>query len=85
VNEVNLQPLPVGEVVPVQIPLIESSTLFRAGETLRLVVSGRELERRNLLNGQFPSHYPRSARGHATLHWGRGRPAALEVPVIPPR
>jgi predicted acyl esterase len=62
VNEVNLQPLPVGEVVPVQIPLIESST-----------------------NGQFPSHYPRSARGHATLHWGRGRPAALEVPVIPPR
>ncbi|QMU80289.1 CocE/NonD family hydrolase [Streptacidiphilus sp. PB12-B1b] len=79
------QPLSPGEAVAVQIPLVESSTLFRAGETLRLLVSGRELERRNPLNGQFPSHYPRSRGGYCTLHWGADHPSALEVPVIPPR
>lgn len=34
------------------------------------------------LTGQFPAWYPPGPRGTATLHWGPGREAYLEVPLI---
>jgi predicted acyl esterase len=71
-----------GEVVRLDIPLSPSSTLFRAGESLRLLVAGRYLEPRNPLFGHFPAHYPPSPRGRCTLHWDTEYPARLEVPVI---
>lgn len=46
------QPLGPGEVVCVDVPLGPSATLFRAGESLRLVVAGRWLSNRNPLTGQ---------------------------------
>lgn len=78
-----LQPLPDGETVPIDIPLSPSATLFRTGESLRLLVAGRFLEPRNPLFGHFPTHYRPSRSGRATLSWGPGLSAYLEIPVIP--
>ena len=77
------KPLRPGEVVPVDIALGPSSTLFRAGDQLRLVIAGRWLAPRNPLTGQFPANYRTSKRGTAVLHWGPTRPAHLLLPVIP--
>lgn len=75
--------LPGAETVELHIPLSPSSTLFRAGDSLRLLVGGRFLEPSNPLFGHLPAHYRPSPRGRCTLHWGPGMPAGLEVPVIP--
>lgn len=72
-----------GQVVPVDIALGPQSTLFRAGEQLRLVVAGRWLSARNPITGQFPAWYRTARRGSCTLHWGPDRDAHLLVPVIP--
>jgi predicted acyl esterase len=77
------QPLAPGQVVAVDIALGPSATLFRGGETLRLVVAGRWLWPRNPLTGQFPGAYEKSRPGRCALHWGPGRHARLLVPVIP--
>jgi uncharacterized protein len=77
------QPLRAGEVVCVEVALGPSSTLFRAGEQLRLVVAGRSLSARNPVTGQFPTSYARSPRGRVTLHWGPGHDARLMIPGIP--
>jgi predicted acyl esterase len=73
-----------GEVVQVDVALGASSTRFRAGEHLRVVVAGRWLSPRNPLTGQFPAWYATRRRGACTLHWGPERDARLLVPVIPP-
>jgi len=77
------QPLTASQVVPVDIALGPSATLFRAGETLRLVVAGRWLWPTNLLTGQFPAAYQRGSTCRCTVHWGAARPAHLLLPVIP--
>ena len=77
------EPLQPGSVVPVDVPLGPSATLFRAGEDLRLVVGGRWLWPTNPLTGQFPARYERPPAGGCTLHWGGDRPAHLLVPEIP--
>jgi predicted acyl esterase len=77
------EPLRPGEVVPVDIPLGPSSTWFRRGDHLRLVVAGRWLWPRNPLTGQFPAAYRTRRAGTCTLHWGPARDARLLVPVIP--
>jgi uncharacterized protein len=82
------QPLAPGQVVQADLALGPSATLFRAGETLRLVVAGRWLWPRNPLTGQFPAAYQRGPAGRGTnpictVHWGPGRQARLLVPVIP--
>jgi putative CocE/NonD family hydrolase len=77
------EPVTAGEPVEVQIALSSSSTLFRAGESLRLMIGGRYLEPRNPFFGHFPAHYVPSPHGTATIHWGPTAQSALEVPVIP--
>jgi uncharacterized protein len=79
----NPEPLAPGEVVPLEIALGPSSTLFRAGDSLRLLVAGRSLAPRNPLTGTFPASYVPSARTRCTLHWGPEKSAVLRVPVIP--
>ena len=76
------QPLEPGQVVPVDIAFGPSATLFKAGETLRLVVAGRWLWPGNLFTGQFPAAYQKSPKGTCTLHWGPRHQARLLVPVI---
>ncbi|MCV7019178.1 Acyl esterase [Mycolicibacterium aichiense] len=77
-----LKPLCAGEVVDTDIALSASSTLFRAGDELRLLIAGRYLEPFNLLFGHLPARYTPSRRGSAVVHWGPGA-SALTVPVIP--
>ena len=77
------QPLAPGQVVQADIALGPSATLFRAGETLRLVVAGRWLWPRNPLTGQFPAAYQKGPAARCTLHWGPDHQARLLVPVIP--
>ena len=77
------QPLRPGEPVELQIPLGPSSTLFRAGDSLRLLVAGRSLAPRNPLNSTFPAGWKKSSRARCTLHWGPRSIARLRVPVIP--
>lgn len=78
-----LQPLIDNEPVEVVIPLSSSATLFRAGDSLRLLIAGRYLEPRNPLYGHFPTHYAPSRRGMATISWTPDHPSSLEIPVIP--
>jgi uncharacterized protein len=77
------QPLTPGQIVQVDIALGPSATVFRAGETLRLVLAGRWLWPRNPLTGQFPAAYQPSPAGRCTVHWGPEQQARLLVPVIP--
>ncbi|MEO8888272.1 MAG: CocE/NonD family hydrolase [Jatrophihabitantaceae bacterium] len=78
-----VQPVAAGEIVPLDIPLTGSSTVFRAGDELRLLVAGRYLEPRNPLFGHFPTHYARSGRGRGVLHWSGEHPSRLVVPIVP--
>lgn len=71
-----------GAVIALEIGLSESATLFRAGETLRLVLAARPLWPRNPLTGQPPANSGTRPRGTCLLHWGAGRDAQLLVPVI---
>lgn len=80
-----LQPVVPGEIVEVCIPLTPSATLFRAGDSLRLLLAGRYLEPRNPFFGHFPARYRPSAAGTITVHWSPERPSSLETPVIPRR
>ena len=70
-------------MVQADIALGPSATLFRAGETLRLVVAGRWLWPRNPLTGQFPAAYQKGPGGRCILHWGPENQARLLVPIIP--
>lgn len=79
-----VQPVHDREVMEVLIPLSSSSTLFHAGESLRLMVAGRYLQPRNPLFGHFPTYYEPSKGGNATIVWTPGRPSTLEIPIIPP-
>ncbi|MEE1820073.1 CocE/NonD family hydrolase [Streptomyces sp. SP18ES09] len=77
------EPVTAGDIVPVDIALGASSTLFRAGDQLRLVVAGRWLSARNPFTGQFPASYRTRTQGRCTLHWGPDQPAHLLLPHIP--
>ena len=77
------EPLAPGQVVQADIALGPSATLFRAGETLRLVVAGRWLWPWNPLTGQFPAAYQAGRRGTCVVHWGPERAARLLIPVMP--
>lgn len=79
----NLQPVQTTEQMEVLIPLSSSATLFRAGDSLRLMIAGRYMQPRNPLFGHFPTHYEPSGRGNATILWTSDQPCTLEIPVIP--
>jgi uncharacterized protein len=79
----NRQPLAPAQIVQADIALGSSATLFKAGETLRLVVAGRWLWPRNPLTGQFPAAYQKGPKGRCTLHWGPQHQARLLLPIIP--
>jgi predicted acyl esterase len=52
-------------VVPVDVALGPSATLFKAGETLRLVIAGRWLWPHNLLTRQYPAATSQARRADA--------------------
>jgi predicted acyl esterase len=76
------EPLVAGQVVPVEIELLPSSTLFRRGELLRLDVQGHWFWKRSLLFGMFPGHYMASPPATVVLHSGGPADSYLLVPRI---
>ena len=77
-----LQP---GERVPVEIEIWPSSTLFRAGERLRLIVQGQDILREGLPNAPFAKHENTRNQGTHVLRTGGSFDSHLLVPVVPPR
>jgi predicted acyl esterase len=75
-------PLAAGEVVPADIEIWPSGTLFHAGETLRLVIQGRDL---NVYGEEmFAQRHAHTANaGRHVIHTGGDRPSRLLIPVIP--
>lgn len=65
-----------GDVVSVEIEILPSSTLYEAGETLRLVVSGREI----LEQLRF-GHDETVNQGRHEIHAGGARPSYLLIPI----
>jgi hypothetical protein len=78
-----LLPIHDHEQVDIVIPLSSSATLFRAGDSLRLVIAGRYPQPRNPLFGHFPTHYQPGTKGKATIFWTPEHLSNLEIPVIP--
>jgi predicted acyl esterase len=72
------QKLKPGEIVPVEIALLPSSTLFRAGESLRVFIQGRHPVIQPLL-----FYTALINKGAHTIHAGGRYDTYLEVPVIP--
>ena len=73
-------PLPIepDDIVPVEIEILPSSTLFRAGETLQLTVQGRDLFDHPALAHKYSVN-----KGTHTIHTGGSFDSHLLVPVIP--
>ncbi|MEO0495611.1 MAG: CocE/NonD family hydrolase, partial [Actinomycetota bacterium] len=69
-----------GEVVPVDVEILPSSTRFRAGESLRLVVQGRDLFEHPALGHAYSTDVN---RGVHSIHVGGDHDSHLLVPVIP--
>ncbi|MEM1415533.1 MAG: CocE/NonD family hydrolase [Myxococcota bacterium] len=74
------RPLTPGEVVPVDIEILPSSTLFRAGETLRVRVQGADLFEHPTLGHGFSADVN---VGEHAIHTGGRYDAHLLVPVVP--
>ena len=66
-----------GQIVPVEIEILPSSTAFHAGESLRLVVSGADIFSHAMLH-----HRERCNVGQHTLHCGGDFDARLLVPFV---
>ncbi|MXO66163.1 CocE/NonD family hydrolase [Altericroceibacterium endophyticum] len=79
------QLLKPGEIVPVDIEIWPSSALFRAGESLRLVVKGMDIYRDALPNLPFARHEDLRNCGQHIIHAGGDYDSYLQIPVIPPR
>jgi putative CocE/NonD family hydrolase len=72
-----------GVPVPVDIEIWPSSTLFRAGETLRVVVKGMDIYRDALPNLPFARHEDLRNAGTHIIHAGGRYDSHLLAPVIP--
>ena len=73
-------PVRPGQILPLDIELHPSATLFRRGEQLLLDIQGRWFFPTNPVLGQFPARYERSDRGTCVLHMGGQHDAALHLP-----
>lgn len=74
----NPQPVEPGQIVPVEIEILPSGTLFRAGETLQLVIQGKDLFEHPSLGHSYSVN-----RGEHQIHTGGEFDTHLLIPVIP--
>lgn len=74
-----------GEPVAVDIEIWPSSTLFRAGQQLRVVVQGSDVMDHGVPNAPYARHEDTRNRGSHVIHTGGVYDSHLLVPVIPPR
>jgi len=77
------EPLPAGIPVQLEIEIWPSSTLFRAGESLRRVVQGSDIYTDALPRLPFARHETTRNAGHHIIHSGAAYDSCLIVPVIP--
>jgi predicted acyl esterase len=73
------------EVVPLEIEIWPSSTRFAAGERLRVVVQGRDLNIASPPNAPAARHEATRNRGNHILYAGGRFDSHLLVPWIPPK
>ncbi len=78
------EPLPAGRPVPVDIEIWPSATRFAPGESLRLIVQGRDIHDEGLPNLPFARHEHTRNRGTHILHVGGAHDARLHLPFIDP-
>ena len=76
----NPQPLTPNEIVPVDVEILPSSTLFRAGESLQVVVQGADLFEHPALAHAYSGDVN---LGVHTIHTGGDYDSHLLVPQIP--
>lgn len=69
-----------GEIVPVEIEIWPSSTFFRAGERLRVVIKGSDVYRYG--EGTFTSNHETRNAGRHAIHSGGRFDSHLLIPVI---
>jgi predicted acyl esterase len=77
------QRLKAGERVPADIEIWASSTSFKAGERLRVIVQGRDIEHETLPNSPYMGHEETRNQGTHVIHAGGEYDSYLLVPVIP--
>lgn len=77
------EPLADSEAVPLDIELWPSSTLFRAGETLRIVIQGRDIYTDAAPGLPFARHERLRNAGHHVIKTGGRFDSHLLVPIIP--
>ena len=77
------QPLAPGQCVAVEIEIWPSATRFRAGESLRLVVQGRDIPEPGEPNAPAALHEQTRNRGLHVLYTGGARDSYLLIPVVP--
>ena len=75
--------MPEAEAVPVEIEIWPSSTLFRTGETLRVLIQGSDIYKDALPNLPFARHEETRNKGTHIIHTGGKYDSCLLVPVIP--
>jgi predicted acyl esterase len=71
-----------GEIVPVDIEILPSSTLFGRGEKLRVVVQGNDIYY-YLTESLITGHRSTVNKGEHVIYTGRKYDSYLPVPVIP--
>ncbi len=79
------QRLKPGEIAAVEIEIWPSSTSFKAGERLRAVVQGHDLEMTPAPNSPFARHEATRNQGRHIIHVGGQYDSHLLVPWIPPQ
>jgi len=71
------------EPVAADVEMWPSSTLFEAGETLRIVVQGHDLNTYEGSGLHYANHYPLHNYGRHTLHTGGRYDSCVVLPVVP--
>ena len=74
--------LPAGKPVALEIEIWPSSTMFRSGETLRLVIQGSDIYKESLPNLPFARHEDTRNAGTHTLWAGGEYDSQLLVPIV---
>jgi predicted acyl esterase len=77
------EPMPEGEAEPLEIEIWPSSTLFRAAETLRIVVQGSDVYTDALPNLPFARHENTRNAGNHVIRTGGKYDSHLLAPFVP--
>ncbi len=77
-RELKLKP---GEIVPVEIEIWPSGTLFHAGESLRLLIQGSDVKKYPKTIAVYVRHEETVNRGRHIIHTGGDHDSHLLVPV----